>query len=437
MLSRRKFVQAALAAGTATALPFASRSPLVAAAEPRSANEKLNLAVIGVAARGGANLSGVAHENITVLCDIDSVRLNDAAMKFPSAKKVVDCREIFSMDNIDGVVVSTPDHTHAIPVAMALKKGLPVYCEKPLTHSVYEARVLRRLNAQAKVPTQMGNQMHSDLPNYRRVVEILRAGTIGEVARVHVWQGGGVKEGQRVAKGEAPKTVKYDLWIGPAPMRPFHESHFHFNWRYWWDFGGGQLGDFGCHYMDLPFWALQLGAPTSVAAKGEKAHKGDNECPSQMQVDYQFPARGDMPAVQLTWYHGGWMPDGAEPYNMNSAVLFEGTEGKLIADYSTNKVFLNSGKVLSSADPIPPVKPWIPNSIGHHQEWLSAIRTGETTGSHFEYAANMTEAVHLGNVSYRVGKPITWDAAAMKCIDCPEADPILNRKYRDGWTLPT
>lgn len=437
MLSRRHFIQAALAAGTATALPFTRRPVLEAAGEPRSANEKLNLAVIGVAARGGANLSGVAHENIVVLCDIDSTRLKDAAMKFPSAKKVVDFREIFEMPGLDGVVVSTPDHTHAIPVAMALKKGLPVYCEKPLTHSVYEARVLRRLNAQAKVPTQMGNQIHSDLNNYRRVVEIIRSGLIGEVARVHVWQGGGVKEGKRVEKGEPPKTVNYDLWTGPAPMRPFHESHFHFNWRYWWDFGGGQLADFGCHYMDLPFWALQLTAPTTITAKGEKAHDGDNECPSKMQVDYQFPARGGMHAVHMTWYHGGWMPEGAEPYQKNSAVLFEGTEGKVIADYGTNKVFLNSGKVLASTDPTPAVQPWIPNSIGHHKEWLHAIRTGEATGSTFEYGANMTEAVHLGNVSYRVGKPITWDAAAMKCVDCPEADPILNRPYRDGWTLPT
>jgi predicted dehydrogenase len=431
MLSRREFIQAALAAGTATALPFGTRPQPVGAAEPRSANEKLNLAVIGVAARGGANLSGVAHENIVALCDIDSTRLNDAAMKFPSAKKIVDFREIFSLDGLDGVVVSTPDHTHAIPVAMALKKGLPVYCEKPLTHSVYEARVLRRLNAQAKVPTQMGNQIHSDLHNYRRVVEIIRAGTIGTVSRVHVWQGGGVHVGKRVEKADPPKNVNYDLWIGPAPMRPFHISHFHFEWRYWWDFGGGQLADFGCHYMDLPFWALQLGAPTTVAAKGEKAHDGDNECPNKMQVDYQFPARGDMPAVHLTWYHGGWKPEGAEAYNMGSAVLFEGTEGKLIADYSTNKVFLNSGKIATA------VKPWIPNSIGHHKEWLHAIRTGETTGSHFEYGANMTEAVHLGNVSYRVGKPIKWDAVAMKCVDCPEADPILNRPYREGWTLPT
>lgn len=431
MLSRRDFIQTALAAGTAASTGALPRPRIAYGAEARSANEKLNLAVIGVAARGGANLEGVAHENVVVLCDIDSQRLNQAAMKFPSARKVVDFREIFDLPGIDGVVVSTPDHTHAIPVALALKKGIPAYCEKPLTHSLFEARTLRRLNAQAKVATQMGNQIHSDLSNYRRVVEIVRSGVIGEVTHVHVWQGGGVPAGKRVDKGDPPKHVNYDLWLGPAPYRPFHESHFHFNWRYWWDFGGGQLGDFGCHYMDLPFWALELKAPTTVAAKGEKAHDGDNECPGKMQVDYQFPARGGYPAVHLTWYHGGWMPEGAEQYKLNSAVLFEGSAGRVLADYGTNKIFLNSGQTAV------PVKPWIPDSIGHHKEWLRAIRTGETTGSQFDYAGTLTEAVHLGNIAYRVGKPITFDAAALKCVDCPEADPLIRREYRQGWTLPT
>ncbi|OYW22404.1 MAG: hypothetical protein B7Z55_04645 [Planctomycetales bacterium 12-60-4] len=277
----------------------------------------------------------------------------------------------------------------------------------------------------------MGNQIHSDLSNYRRVVEIVRSGVIGEVARVHVWLGSGVKSFKSNPQVAAPDYVNYDLWLGPAPYRPFDEGHFHFNWRYWWDFGNGQLGDFGCHYMDLPFWALELGAPTTITAKGEKGHDGDNECPNQMQVDYHFPARGGAPGVHLTWYHGGWMPEGAADYAMNSAVLFEGSEGRVIADYGTNKVFLNSGKTAE------PVKPWITDSIGHHKEWLRAIRTGETTGSHFEYATNLTEAVHLGNIAYRVGKPITFDAVNLKCVDCPEADPIIRREYRQGWSLPT
>lgn len=427
-LSRREFLQAAVAAGTAVAAtsPVMSRHAL--GKEPRSANDKLNIAVIGVAGRGGDNLRGVAGENIAVLCDIDDNRLDAAGQAHPGAKKVNDFREVFEASNLDGIVCSTPDHLHAIIVAGALKRGLPVYCEKPLTHSVYEARALRRLNSQAKVPTQMGNQIHAG-PNYRRVVELVRSGAIGAIERVHVWQGGGVRSFPHVKTTEPPKNIHYDLWIGPAPYRPYSEAHFHFNWRYWWDFGGGQLGDFGCHFMDLPFWALELGAPSSVAAKGEKGHDGDNECPMRMQVEYQFPGRGGMPPVHMTWYHGGWMPAGAEVYKMGSAVLFEGSDGRLIADYNTHKLFMQEGKKET------PIKPWISDSVaGHHHEWLHAIRTSGTTSSHFEYAGNLTEAVLLGNVSLRAGKPLQWDAKALK-TDSPEADAFLKREYRSGWEM--
>ena len=438
-LSRRDFLEAAVAAGTAVASVAVASTAVggagilsspqpVSAKEPKTANEKLNLAVIGVADRGQANLNGVANENIVVLCDIDDRRLEVAGARFPNAKRVVDFREALEVANLDGLVCSTPDHMHAIVVAAALKKGLPVYCEKPLTHSVWEARQLRKLNAQARVPTQMGNQIHAE-PNYRRVVEIIRAGTIGPVERVHVWLGSGVRSFPAVKPMETPSHIHYDQWIGPAPFRPFNEAHFHFNWRYWWDFGGGQLGDFGCHFMDLPFWALELGAPSSVAATGEKGHDGDNECPMRMRVEYKFPARGDMPPVHLTWSHGGWMPEGAETYKMGSAVLFEGADGRLIADYGSHKLFMQEGKTAA------PVKPWIQNSVaGHHAEWLTAIRTNGSTSSHFEYGGNLTEAVLLGNVSYRAGKPLVWDTRNFK-TDSPEADQFLKRDYRPGWSL--
>jgi predicted dehydrogenase len=424
--NRREFLEAAVAAGTAVA--GAGLVPAsISAKEPRSPNEKLNLAIIGVANRAAANLSGVSSENIVVLCDIDDRHLQAAGSKYPNAKRVFDFREALEVPNLDGLVCSTPDHMHAIVVAAALKKGLPVYCEKPLTHSVWEARQLRKLNAQAAVPTQMGNQIHAQA-NYRRVVEIIRSGAIGTVNRVHVWLGSGVLAFPSVKTSPAPAHVHYDQWIGPAPFRPFSEAHFHFNWRYWWDFGGGQLADFGCHYMDHPFWALQLGAPTSVAATGEKGHDGDNECPMRMRVEYKFPARGDMPPVHLTWSHGGWKPEGAEAYQMNSAVLFEGTDGRLIADYGTHKLFMQEGKTAA------PVKPWIENSVGHHAEWLNAIRTKGATSSHFEYGGNLTEAVLLGNVSYRSGKSIAWDSKNFK-TDSAEADQFLKREYRPGWSI--
>lgn len=428
-LNRRKFLEAAIAAGTAATGVASLTGPRFAAAkEVRSPNEKLNLAVIGVANRAAANLAGVSSENIVVLCDIDDRHMEAAAAKYPNAKRVVDFREALEIPNLDGLVCSTPDHTHAIIVAAALKKGLPVYCEKPLTHTVWEARQLRKLSAQAGVPTQMGNQIHAE-PNYRRVVEIIRAGTIGPVNRVYVWLGSDHRSFSGTKTSPPPAHVHYDQWLGPAQYRPFCEDHFHFNWRYWWDFGGGHLADFACHYMDLPFWALQLGAPTSVAATGEKAHEGANECPNLMRVEYQFPARGDMPPVHLTWSHGGWMPEGAEIYKMRSAVLFEGTDGRLIADYGSNKLFMQEGKTAA------PVKPWIENSVaGHHAEWLTAIRTNGTTSSHFDYGGNLTEAGLLGNVSYRAGKPIKWDSKNFK-TDSPEGDSFLKTTYREGWTL--
>ena len=428
-LSRRRFLAAAAAAGTGVTAENLFSSSFLRADEPRSANEKLNLGVIGVANRGASNLAGVSSENIVVLCDIDKGSLAKGLVKHPKADTCDDFRRVFDRDDLDGVVISTPDHMHAIPLSIALKKKLPVYCEKPLTHSVYEARYIQNLAAKAGVATQMGNQIHSG-NNYRRVVEIIKAGIIGPVHRVHVWQGGGVREGKRVKSSSPPTDVNYDQWIGPAPMRPFHESHFHFNWRYWWDFGGGQLADFGCHYMDLPFWALDLKYPKSVVGTGEKGHNGDNECPFKMRVDYEFEARGEQPAVHLTWYHGGWRPKGSDVYQKGSAVLFEGPNGRLLADYSSRRLFMEAGKEAQ------PVENTIPNSIGHHAEWIQAIKTGSPTGSPFSYATVLTQAVLLGNVSYRVGqKKLEWDAKKLKATNCPEADEFIQREYRKGWNL--
>jgi predicted dehydrogenase len=427
--SRREFLQAAVAAGTTIPAGLSLLAPSRVQAEKRSANEKLNLAIIGVAARGGANLRGVSSENIVVLCDIDSKRLGQAAETYPRAKTYADYRRVFDHKNLDGVVVSTPDHMHAIPVVQALRQGLAVYCEKPLAHSVHEIRTIRDATAKAKVVTQMGTQIHAG-DNYRRVVETIQAGTIGPIKRVHVWLGSGVRTGQRVKEGTPPAHVDYDLWLGPAPYRPFHTSHFHFNWRFWWDFGGGQLADFWCHYVDLVFWALKLKAPTTVAAQGEKGHDGDNECPNFMRIDYTFPAMGKQPPVHMTWYQGGWKPKGAEVYGKGSAVLFEGADGRLLADYGSKKLFLEGGQEAK------PVEQSIPNSIGHHKEWIEAVKGNGKTTCHFEYGGALAEAGLLGNVSYRVGKKkLDWDAEKLKATNCPEADQYIRREYRKGWVL--
>ena len=288
---------------------------------------------------------------------------------------------------------------------------------------------MREWTAKQKAVTQMGTQIHAG-DNYRRVVEIVQAGVLGKIPRVHVWMAGGPRSGLRVSQGTPPAHVNYDQWIGPAPMRPFHDSHFHFNWRYWWDFGGGVLGDFGCHFMDLPFWALGLRAPASVEAKGEKTYQGDNEVPSNMQVDYHFPADGDRSAVHLTWYHGTWRPPGADVYGLGSAVLFEGERGRLVADYSTRKVFLSDGQ------DAPSPAPSIPDSIGHHQEWIKACKERGPTTCNFDYSGALTETVLLGNVSYRLGgKKLDWHAEQLSAAGLPDADPLVRREYRAGWKL--
>jgi predicted dehydrogenase len=430
-LERREFLRQAVLAGTATLSAGALVNPRPALAA-KGPNEKLNLGCIGVANKGAHNIDNLTGENIVALCDVDSVHLGKMAEKHPQAARYVDFRQMLDKEkSLDAVVVSTPDHTHAIGVVWALRRGLDVYCEKPLAHSVYEVRQMRNLAAEKKAVTQMGTQIHAG-ENYRRVVEIIKAGQIGPVSRVHVWMSNTNRPGKRVAEGTPPATVDYDLWIGPAPMRPFHESHFHFNWRYWWDFGGGTLADFGCHYMDLPFWALDLRYPTSVQAKGEKTSSGDNDVPDNMQVDYHFPARGDRPPVHLTWYHGDWKPEGAEAYGKNSAVLFEGAgaSGRLLADYSTRKLYM-----LDGTEPDAPPQT-IPNSIGHWAEWAEACKTRGPTTCNFDYSGALAEAALLGNVSYRAGgEKLAWDAEALRAPNCSDADPFIRREYRKGWTL--
>jgi predicted dehydrogenase len=432
-VERREFIKAALLAGTATASSNILNTSY-AAEGSKSPNEKLNLGVIGVAARGGANLSGVSSENIVALCDIDEKRLDEAAKKHPKAEKYVDFRKVIDRNDLDGIVCSTPDHMHAMVITHALKKGLAVYCEKPLCHSVYEADYVNKLVKQTKCVTQMGNQIHNHPKNnYRRVVEAVQSGVIGDVRRVYIWQAGVThfQPGVRAVASEAPKHVSYDHWVGPAPYRPYHKSHFHFAWRYWWDFGGGQLADFWCHYADLPFWALKLGYPTSVHGRGEKAYKGENDVPNKMSLDYHYPARDGMPAVHLSWMHGGERPEGTEAYNKGTAVLFEGDKGKILADYTTNKIFMDDGSTAKA------IEQTIPDSIGHHKEFIEAVKTKNlNTTCNFRYGSVLTQSGLLGNVSYRAGqKKLEWNQAELRATNCPEADQYIRRDYRRGWEL--
>jgi predicted dehydrogenase len=409
-----------------------------------SPNEKLNVAAIGCGGRGGDDLNAVAAtENIVALCDVDEKQAARAFKRYPQAKKFRDFRKMLDQmhKQIDAVVVGTPDHTHAAPAVMAMKLGKHCYCEKPLAHSVYEARTMAEVAKQNKLVTQMGTQIHAE-PNYRRAVELVRAGVIGPVREVHVWLGAnfnGPPTPTNMSQPDAPTdtppvpdTLDWDLWLGPAPYRPYHPAYVPFRWRYWWAFGNGQLGDFFCHYCDLAFWALRLRHPTTVEAEGPVHPESTARWTIARQ---EYPARGDLPPVTLTWYNGGGYPPLVKEKNIPTsrwpnAVLFIGSDGMLIADYGKRKL-LPESKFAGFRPP----QPTIPDSIGHHREWTEACKTGGPTTCNFDYSGALSEAALLCNVALRSGKKLHWDAENLKATDCPEADPYIRRPYRQGWTL--
>lgn len=430
--SRRRFLVATSAA--ISGIGFYSQLP---AAESKSPNEKLNLAGIGVANRASANLSGCSSENFVALADIDSGYLEQATKQF-GANGYADYRIMLEKeaDNIDAVVVSTADHSHAPATAMALRLKKPVYCEKPLAHTVFEARTVSNLAKENKLATQMGTQIHAT-DNYRRVVELLNSGIIGDVTKTHVWVGKGWGDGKFSFGKPAPKNLNWDLFLGCAPERPYSEHVHPANWRRFWDYGTGTFGDMACHYVDLAYWALDLKHPESVSAKGPEVDAVG--CPSWCVAEYHFPARGKKPAVDLTWYDGGKRPEElaqltdkeGNPMNWGSGQLFIGDKGMVLSDYGRHYVF-QDGKMV---DFTPPEKS-IPASIGHHQEWLQAIRTGGPTTCNFDYSGALSEAVLLGTVAYRSGDAIQWDAENLKVTNNnPQAQDLIHKEYRKGWTL--
>lgn len=430
-LSRRHFLRNTSIAGIGI-WAFRSRPAWPQAASP---NERLNIAAIGVGGRGFDNVIGCESENIVALCDVDQRQAGRAFERFPNARRFRDFRKMFDemASQIDAVVVSTPDHTHAIPAAIAMRLGKHCYCEKPLTHSVYEARYLTELAARMKVATQLGTQIHAG-DNYRRVVELIQTGAIGPVQEVVVWFAGGIGGMDRPKEEPpVPPELDWDLWLGPAPYRPYHPAYVPGGWRSWWDFGNGTLGDFGCHYMDLPFWALGLTHPVRVEASSPlKPHP--ETTPPLLTVNYEFPARGDLPPVRLTWRHGPGnrpaVPELSDPDNWPNAVLFIGTKGKLIADYGKHRL-LPEDKFADFKRP----EPFIAPSIGHHREWIKACKTGEKTTCDFSYSGPLTETVLLGNVSFRVQSALEWDWKNLKAPNCPAAEAFIRRPYREGWSL--
>jgi len=420
----------------------------------QGANDKLRIAMIGSGGRGGANMRGLETEargevDIVALCDVNAAMIAPGAAKFPAAKTYADFRKLFdNAKDFDAVVVSTCEHTHALATLAALQLGKHVYCEKPLTHNIGEARIIREAAGKTKLATQMGNQNHSN-PNYRKVVELVQSGAIGKVTEAHTWvsRAWGLQSVEDAKKAQdrditpdspkgtdpIPAGLDWDLWIGPAPMRPFNNAYVPGpKWYRYWAFGNGTMSDLGSHSLDLPFWALKLKAPLTVEAFGPPAHR--DIAPATMKAVYDYDKRGDLPPVRVAWDQGNVKP---EIWSTNPSIqafangtLFIGDKGMLVADYRRHALLPEKQFVDFKAP-----EQFIPDSPGHYAQFVKACKTGSPTGSDFEYAGWLTEANHLGNVAYRAGKKLHWDAAAMKATNCPEADEFIRREYRKGWKL--
>jgi predicted dehydrogenase len=439
---RREFLKASSA--MAASVLVSGVAPLRA-----QARDKLRIAVIGCGGRGAENLHSVSSEEIVALCDVDRRTLNKVAAQFPKARTEVDYRRLYDRaSEFDAVVVSTAEHTHAFATLPALQLKKHVYCEKPLTYNVQEARIIREAAAAAGVATQMGTQIHAG-DNYRRVVELVQGNTVGPIRECHVWvsRAWGLQPSEEEAKRNKdvvfvqnrpttadpiPDGLEWDLWLGPAPARPYNNVYLPGpKWYRWWDFGNGTMSDLGSHWIDLPFWALKLKAPATIEASGPPPHP--EIAPASMQVKYEYRASGNQPALSLTWYQGADKPElwtKSRIPQWQNGVLFVGEKGMILSDYSRHMVLLDD-----TAQGFERPAPSIPKSPGHHEEWIHACKTGAPTTCHFGYSGLLTEANHLGNVAYRTGKKLEWDAAAMRATNAPEADRFLRREYRTGWKL--
>ncbi|MCA9269824.1 MAG: Gfo/Idh/MocA family oxidoreductase [Planctomycetales bacterium] len=427
--SRRDFLKTTSAGVLALSGGVWSQTAL---GQSNAASGKLNIACVGTANQARFSIGNIQSENIVAFCDIDSNYLDRMKADFPSGRAYVDYREMIAAvgDRIDAVVVAVADHNHAPASIRAIRAGKHVYCEKPLTHTVQEARLVAVAAKKHGVATQMGTQIHAG-ENYRRVVEIVQSGALGDVTEVHVWVGKGWGGGDRPADGQKPPAnLSWDIWLGPAPERDFAAGRYHpAQWRRWWDFGGGTLGDMACHYMDLPFWALKLRHPTHCRAEGPDVHP--ETCPLGLKVEYQYPEREGLKPVKLTWYDGNMIPQVVAGERVpGSGVMFVGTEGKMFANYGSYRLFPQD-----KFSAYKPPEPTIARSIGHHAEWIKACKEGTPTTCNFDYSGALSEAVLLGNVAFRTGEALEWDAKTLTATNCAAADKYIRKQYRKGWEV--
>ena len=441
--TRRRFLQdtALLAAGAALLRPHGAE----AAARQVKASDKLAIGIIGAGGRGWDNLHGVASERIVAIADVDDVRCSEALKAYPKAAHYRDFRQMLDKEkSLDAVVISTPDHTHAVSAIAAMRHGLNVYCEKPLARSIYESRRMAEVAAETGVVTQMGQQGHA-LDGSRRAVEVVRSGAIGEVKELHVWTdrpAGWWPQGEERPKESppVPKTLDWECWLGPAPFRPYNPVYVPFTWRGRWDFGTGAIGDMGVHDLDTAYWALELGLPTS--AEVVAASLKTDDCPPLASIiDIEYPARGNAPPVKLRFYDGKLLPPAELFYGeaiADNGSLIIGSKGTLYTrtwhggESDADMFLLLPRKEFIGYEPPAPT---LPRTKAHHTEWIEACKGGPATQSNFEYASRLTEGLLVGLLAVRVGKRIEWDAAQMRATGCPEADAFIRPQFRSGWEV--
>ncbi len=454
-MSRRLPRRDVLKAGTAATFGYWVAGGR-ATAVSQSPNEQVSIACIGVGGKGRTDSKDAnKYGRLIAICDIDEKHLEASGEKYPQAERYRDYRELLDElgDKLDAVVVSAPDHHHAPASIRAMRLGKHVYCQKPLTHSVAEARAMRTTAREYGVVTQMGNQ-GTATDGFRSGVELLAAQPVGPIREVHVWTNRPFKYWKQapdiVARPSeqppVPAHVHWNLFLGPAPVRPYHPVYHPHDWRGWWDFGTGSLGDMACHTANLAFMGLKLGLPTRVSALSGEVNP--ETYPAWATITYEFPARGELPPVKLTWYEGA--KDGARNLPSpellygetppSSGMVFVGEQGAIFTadDYGVGQILLPRDKFASYQRPaarLPRLGGNEDRDDQHKREWVHAIQGGSPTLSNFDYASNMTEAMLLGNVAVRVGKTIDYDGQLGQVTNCPEAQAVIDPAHREGWEI--